>query len=94
MVDAIATVNETGKNWVIAMVNRHPEKAVACTIKMKDRLLEGEYSAVRLAGDSPDSFNDTENPNRVVPKQIALTVVNGSMSLPPHSLTLIKVLTK
>jgi alpha-N-arabinofuranosidase len=36
MVDAIATVDESGKVWSIALVNRHPSKNVACTIKMRD----------------------------------------------------------
>ena len=63
VVDAIATVNDSGKHWAIALVNRHPERAVACTVRMKDRLLEGQYSALVLAGDSPDSYNDIENPS-------------------------------
>src|ERR1035437_6985267 len=68
VVDAIATVNESGKRWALALVNRHPEKAVVCTIKMKNRPLQGSYQAIVLAGDSPDSYNDIENPNRVVPR--------------------------
>ena len=60
--DAIATVNESGKSWAIALVNRHPEKEVVCTVKMKDRLLEGEYAALVLAGDSPDSLMTSRIP--------------------------------
>jgi len=91
VVDAIATVNESGGRWAISLVNRHPEKPVACTIRMKDSLLEGNYEALTLAGDSPDSYNDIENPNRVAPKKTVLTFAKGVTYLPPHSLTIVRV---
>jgi alpha-N-arabinofuranosidase len=91
VIDAIATVNESGKNWSIALVNRHPEKEVACTIKMKDTPLEGNYEALVLAGESPDAYNDIEHPNRVVPQKKKLRFVAGVVNLPPHSLTIVKV---
>ena len=89
--DAIATVDESGKLWAIALVNRHPDKEVACSVKMKDRLLDGEYAATVLSGDSPDSFNDIENPNRAIPRKTTLAFTKGFVVLPPHSLTIIKV---
>ena len=91
VVDAIATVNESRGRWAISLVNRHPEKPVACTIRMKDSLLEGNYEALTLAGDSPDSYNDIENPNRVAPKKTVLTFAKGVTYLPPHSLTIVRV---
>jgi alpha-L-arabinofuranosidase len=91
VVDAIATVSESGKHWAIALVNRHPEETVACTIKIKDRPLQGSYPALVLAGDSPDAHNDIQNPNRVVPKKTKLSFAKGVVDLPPHSLTIIKV---
>jgi len=91
VVDAITTVDESGKQWAIALVNRHPSDAVACSIKMKDRPLEGTYEATVLAGESPDSYNDIEHPNRVVPEKTTLTFTKGAVHLPPHSLTIVKV---
>jgi alpha-N-arabinofuranosidase len=91
MMDAIATVSESGSNWSLALVNRHPQKEVACTVKMIDRPLEGNYEAVVLTGESPDSFNDMDHPNRVVPKKTTLGFAQGVVNLPPHSLTIIKV---
>ena len=91
VLDGVATVDESGKQWAIALVNRHPAKPVACTVKMKDRLLDGEYAALVLAGDSPDAFNDIENPNRVTPQKTTLTFTKGAVNLPPHSLTIVKV---
>lgn len=72
-------------------MNRHPEKAVACTVKMKDLLLDGNYQAIVLAGDSPNAFNDIEHPHRVVPVKTNLTLVKGVVTLPPHSLAIVKV---
>jgi alpha-N-arabinofuranosidase len=84
-------VNESGQHWAIALVNRHPEMTVACTVKMKDRPLQGSYQAVVLAGDSPDAYNDIENPNRVAPKKTKLAFAKGVVNLPPHSLTIVRV---
>ena len=91
VVDAIATVDDSGKRWSIAMVNRHPDADVACTVKVKDQLLEGTCKAVILSGDSPDSYNDVASPNRVVPKRTNLRFARGVAIFPPHSLTIVKV---
>lgn len=91
VVDAVSTVDASGRNWAIALVNRHPEKPVACSIRMKDALLDGEYPAFVLAGESPDSYNDADHPDRVAPEQKTLKLANGVAQLAPHSLTIIKV---
>jgi alpha-N-arabinofuranosidase len=89
--DAVATVDDSGKNWAIALLNRHPESKLACTVILKDFLPDGKYAATILAGDSPDSFNDIEHPNRVAPQKTTLTFTKGAVNLPPHSLTIVKV---
>ena len=91
VVDALATVNPSGRHWVVSLVNRHPDREVACTVKMKERLLEGDYAATVLDGDSPDAYNDIEHPDRVVPEKRKLAFAKGIATLPPHSLTIIKV---
>jgi alpha-N-arabinofuranosidase len=91
VVDAIATVDKLGKSWAIALVNRHPSDALACTVKMKDTLLDGEYDATVLTGESADSYNDIEHPNRVVPKKTKLTFKKGVVNLSPHSLVIVHV---
>jgi alpha-N-arabinofuranosidase len=65
---------------------------VACSVNMSNKPLNGSYQAMVLAGDSPDSYNDIQNPNRVVPKKTKLTFTKGSVNLPPHSLTIVKVI--
>lgn len=94
VVDAVATVNISGKNWSLALLNRHPEKTVTCTLRMKDMPLQGHCEALILAGESPDSFNDIEHPNRVVPEKTKLNFLKGVVNLPPHSLTIVKVTLK
>ena len=91
IVDAIATVDGTGEKWSVAMVNRHPSDAVACTIKMGEMLLDGTYKATILSGHSPDAYNDIEHPDRVEPKEVELIFNNGIVKLPPHSLLMIQL---
>jgi alpha-N-arabinofuranosidase len=91
MVDAVATVDASGKAWSIALVNRHPAKAVACTIRMKDAPLDGRHAATILSGDAPEAFNDVEHPDRVVPEKTEITFEKGAVDLRPHSLTIIRV---
>ncbi|MCP4451735.1 MAG: alpha-N-arabinofuranosidase [Planctomycetes bacterium] len=94
VVDAIATVDASGKAWAIAMVNRHPSDSVACTVRMKGMRLEGPYNATVLTGDSPDAYNDIEHPNQVVPKAMKVTFSQGVTQLPAHSLIIMQVSTR
>jgi len=91
VIDALATVDEAGKKWAIALINRHPSKVVACAVKIEGVLLEGAHAATLLAGDSPDAYNDVDHPSRVAPKKTQLTFKRGVTSLEPHSLTILKV---
>lgn len=91
VIDAIATVDEKGKNWAISLVNRHPSKSVDFKVKMGGKSLNGTYKATILTGESPESYNDIENPNRVEPKEVELTFKNGVISLPPHSLMIVHI---
>ena len=94
VLDAIATVDESGRQWAIALVNRHPLKNVACTLKIGEMPLDGTYKATVLTGESPDSYNDIEHPDRVVPKKLELTFRQGVVNLPPHSLTIVRTPTQ
>jgi alpha-L-arabinofuranosidase len=64
---------------------------VDCTVKLGDQLLDGEFDANVLAGDSPEAFNSVEQPDRVVPESKTLTFQQGVVSLPPHSLTIVRI---
>jgi len=89
--DAVSTVDESGKTWAIALVNRNPSETLACAVKMGDRALDGTFDATILAGDSPEAFNDVERPNRVVPEKTRLTFKKGVVKLAPHSLTIVRI---
>lgn len=89
VVDGIATCNEARSVWAIALVNRHPSKHAACTIKIDGVPLQGSFTASVLAGDSPEAFNDIAHPERVAPQQVTLESAGGSVNLPPHSLTIV-----
>ena len=89
--DAVATVDESGHTWSIALVNRDPDQPLTCRILFGDRPLDGSFDALVLTADSADAFNDIEHPDRVVPKPVTLEARQGLVSLPPHSLTLVKV---
>jgi len=91
VVDAIATTNESGERWAIAVVNRHPSQVVACTLKMGGVLLDGDFAATVLTADSPDAYNDIQQPDRVRPKEIKMTFDQGLTELPPHSLAIVRV---
>ncbi len=89
VVDAIATVDETGKSWAISLINRHPSDHVDCTLKMGNMVLNGTFKATVLTGDSPDSYNDIEHPDRVSPEKVEISFKKGITHLPPHSLTIV-----
>jgi len=91
IVDAIVTVDDANKTWKIALVNRHPSKEVDCTVCLKNTLLEGTFEATVLDGDSPEAYNDIENPHRVNPTKVQLTFRKNVAKLPPHSLTIVRI---
>ena len=90
-VDATATPDDSGKQWAIALVNRQPSENVACSVKMGDKPLGGTYRATVLTGEAPDSYNDTEHPNRVARKDVKPAFKEGVANLPPRSLTTLHV---
>ena len=91
VVDALATVDESGRHWALALVNRHPSEAIACAVTIKDRLLAGTFRATVLTGASADDYNDVAHPDRVAPQAQSLTFQAGRAHLPPHSLTIVRV---
>ncbi|MEY4244392.1 MAG: hypothetical protein RLZZ245_1977 [Verrucomicrobiota bacterium] len=93
-IDAVATVDESGENWSVSLINRHPSDSVSCTLKMNEMSLDGTYKATLLTGDSADSFNDLKSPARVAPRKVDLTLVKGGLDLPPHSLLIVSVPSK
>jgi alpha-N-arabinofuranosidase len=94
VVDATATCDESGGKWAIALINRHPAKTAACTVRIGNLLPDGLYDATVLAGDSPEAYNDVEHPHRVAPEQKKVALARGVVNLPPHSLMVVHIAAK
>ncbi len=65
-----------------------------CTLEINGALVDGPHSATVLAGDSIDAYNDIEHPDRVAPAGTQFAFTQGLVMLPPHSLSIVKVLAK
>lgn len=89
--DAVATVDASGKEWAVALVNRDPELPLSYLLKFGNQPLDGTFDSIVLKGDSPEAFNDIEHPNRVVPEKTKLEIKQGVAMLPAHSLTIFKI---
>lgn len=88
MLDGIITCSDDKKFYSIVLVNKHPEKEIECNIGLK---VNKKIDATILSGDSPDAYNDLEKPDRVVPVVKELSVNDGMVLLPAHSLVILQL---
>lgn len=88
-VDAVVSSDDTGTT--IFIVNRHPELEATCHLLIEGGSLDGEVEAEVLSGSSTDDFNSIEHPDAVVPYTTQLKVSRGEVSVPPHSISVIKL---
>ena len=89
--DAVATCDDGMRRWRLALVNRHPDQELACTVLLDCVRLQGAFRATVLSSGSPDAHNDVDHPDRVHPVETELAFEDGSTLLPPHSLTMLQV---
>ena len=89
--DAVATCDQEQESWRLALVNRLPDCELDCKIRMEGTPLHGTHRATLLSGDSPNAYNDVGTPDRVIPQQSELAFLDGAISLPPHSVTILEV---
>lgn len=87
-IDAIVSADEEGHTAIIT--NRHPSEAAQCLLKLDGMPFDGTMQGECLEGDSPDSFNSIEQPHAVVPHPMSLVVDNGQISIPPHSVCVLR----
>ena len=90
-VDAVATCDATRALWRLALTNRHATRAARCQVRFAGQAANGTCPAWVLDGDSVDAFNDPDRPDRVVPRRVELTLTDGAVLLPPHSLTILEI---
>ena len=88
--DAVVTCDASRRHYRLALLNRHPDQTLLCSIALDGRALEGTFKATVLDGDSPDAYNDIDQPERVFPASAQLTFAGGRVALPPHSLTVLE----
>lgn len=88
VLDAVVTASDDWKQMTFALVNRHPEREVSCSVKVDGVPIEGTLAATMLTGDSPDAYNDIPKPDRVTPVKGNLKFTGGAATVPPHSVVL------
>ncbi|MDR0521424.1 MAG: hypothetical protein LBH00_06185 [Planctomycetaceae bacterium] len=92
VMDAVLTCNDERSKFVVAAVNKSPDKAVPLT--MDFAALTGSVpenvQAVILSSASENDFNDIGAENRVQPVEKTLPVKDGTVEIPPHSVAVIK----
>lgn len=93
MVDAVLTADQTGRRYVLAVVNKHPDKEARLALDLqaygqgKTRQLNGKI----LSGATPDDYNDIDHPDRVKPLDAKFRVEGSHVIIPPHSLAFIRL---
>jgi alpha-L-arabinofuranosidase len=89
--DAVATGGGQDGSIALAIVNRHPDQDVICSVRIGGTRVHGELDAVVLSGDGPDAFNDVDRPDRVTPERRTLAFRAGEVAIPPHTVAIVKV---
>jgi alpha-N-arabinofuranosidase len=91
-IDAVAT-RTTGENALrIAVVNRHPEESVGLTISGADLRRFTKAAVHTLGAPSKDSYNDTDAPAAVAPRQDSYSLKESDrtrLDIAPHSVSVI-----
>ena len=92
-VDAVLSSNNERTRFVLAAVNKDPSKDVQLQLDFVSLVgcVPTQVEATILSGSSPDDYNDIGAENRVVPVKQTLTVKDGAITLPPHSLSFITI---
>jgi alpha-N-arabinofuranosidase len=90
-VDAVASCEGVGGPTSLMLINRHPSEAVTVSLRLDGANPSGDHEATILDGDSTDAFNDVDAPERVKPHNEVMTISNGKLTLPPHSLTSLRL---
>jgi len=90
VLDAVLTQSEDGARRVLAVANKHPKESVPLALGDWAKGAQ-TLSATVLSGETADSYNDVEHPERVVPVAATLPVRDGAVALPPHSVIFIKL---
>jgi alpha-N-arabinofuranosidase len=93
VMDVIVTCDDSKSKYVIAVVNKHPDKAndFALDFAGLTGKVPKEVSATLLSGASADDFNDIGAENRVIPIEKILKVTNGKITIPAHTVGIVRI---
>lgn len=89
--DALVTCDAEMSRLAVVLINRHPVATLRCKLNLGRSICDQMLPATVLSGQNPDSYNDIDQPARVVPVQRGLAVKDGVIELPPHSVTVCRL---
>ena len=89
VLDLVLTTDEQRSKYVLAVVNKDPDKAQPLTLDFASlgKKQPREVHATVLSGQSPDDYNDRGREHVVPQEQVLKVGKDGAVSIPAHSLT-------
>ena len=90
VIDAVLTVSEDAGRHAYALVNKDPLKAREVSLDFCGKEVGGQVAATVLSGSGVDDYNDVGREDSVVPYETTLEVALGKVSVPPHSLCIVR----
>lgn len=91
VLDAVVTCSDDRRSASVAIVNRHPDAAVVCRPRLGHDWLKPRAKLTVLAGDSSEAYNSVNDPERVTPETRRLDGFDGTIALPPHSVSILRL---
>jgi alpha-N-arabinofuranosidase len=93
LLDVAATCDAAGREVVLAVVNRDPERAIPTTVQLADGAVVAEVVAYELNGADPSVVNSFERPDAVGVREQRLSpgAERFEYTYPAHSVTLLRL---
>jgi len=94
--DAVATYGEDQKTLSLCIVNKSPHETLEVDLQIPWISLRRRARLISLSGDSPDSFNSVEQPDRVTPETHYLSTIKqtSTIKVSPHSVNILELSAK
>lgn len=87
--DVVATLDGIGQQFSLACVNRHQSNTATLRLNLDRLRLAPRPQIHQLTGDDPLAENTPDHPNTITPSTRTLDDWNGSITLPPMSVTIL-----
>jgi alpha-N-arabinofuranosidase len=84
-IDVISTRRNADSSIIIAFVNKHDREPVSCNVVIGSGPINGTFDGTLLTAPTPDAYNDVDSPDEIQPVDTRVTVEDGVLTLPPHS---------